>query len=47
MEQARAAGARITDSARDRFWGGYSGYFEDPDVHLWEIVWNPSLQTDE
>lgn len=41
MEQAERAGAKITDPARDRFWGGYSGYFQDPDGHLWEIVWNP------
>ena len=40
---AAAAGARITDPARDRFWGGYSGYFQDPDGHLWEIAWNPGL----
>jgi catechol 2,3-dioxygenase-like lactoylglutathione lyase family enzyme len=43
MEQARLAGATITDPAQDRFWGGYSGYFQDPDGHLWEIVWNPDL----
>jgi catechol 2,3-dioxygenase-like lactoylglutathione lyase family enzyme len=41
MKQAEAAGARITDPAHDRFWGGYSGYFQDPDGHLWEIAWNP------
>jgi hypothetical protein len=41
MAQAERAGAKITDPARDRFWGGYSGYFHDPDSHLWEIVWNP------
>ena len=41
MEQARKAGATITDPAHDRFWGGYSGYFQDPDGHLWEIAWNP------
>ncbi len=41
MEQARNAGATITDAARDRFWGGYSGYFRDLDGHLWEIAWNP------
>lgn len=44
MEQAQAAGARVTDPARDRFWGGYSGYFQDPDGHLWEIAWNPAWQ---
>lgn len=38
MQQASAAGARVTEPARDRFWGGYSGYFQDPDGHLWEIA---------
>ncbi|MGH2397593.1 MAG: VOC family protein [bacterium] len=47
MRQARAAGARITDPPRDRFWGGYSGYFEDPDGHLWEIAWNPALEVED
>ncbi|WP_046121032.1 VOC family protein [Ensifer aridi] len=41
MTQAAGAGAVITEPARDRFWGGYSGYFHDPDGHLWEIAWNP------
>jgi catechol 2,3-dioxygenase-like lactoylglutathione lyase family enzyme len=41
IQQAERAGAVITDPARDRFWGGYSGYFHDPDGHLWEIAWNP------
>jgi len=41
MEQARKAGAAITVEAHDTFWGGYSGYFQDPDGHVWEIVWNP------
>jgi uncharacterized protein len=44
MEQARKAGARITDPAHERFWGGYSGYFQDPDGHLWEIAWNPEWE---
>lgn len=47
MEQAERAGATITDPARDRFWGGYSGYFQDLDGHLWEIVWNPALEVRE
>ena len=42
MQQAEKAGARVTDPARARFWGGYSGYFQDLDGHLWEIVWNPA-----
>jgi catechol 2,3-dioxygenase-like lactoylglutathione lyase family enzyme len=43
MEQARRAGAKIAKPASDTFWGGYAGYFQDPDGHLWEIVWNPHL----
>jgi catechol 2,3-dioxygenase-like lactoylglutathione lyase family enzyme len=41
MEQARQAGAKIVKPAHDTFWGGYAGYFQDPDHHLWEIAWNP------
>ncbi len=44
MDAARKAGAVITDPAHDRFWGGYSGYFQDPDGHLWEIAWDPDYQ---
>lgn len=47
MEQAKQAGATITDPAHDTFWGGYSGHFQDPDGHLWEIVWNPHWDTIE
>lgn len=43
MAQAEKAGAKIVKRAQDTFWGGYSGYFQDPDGHLWEIVWNPDL----
>ena len=42
MEQAKKAGATIVRPARDTFWGGYAGYFQDPDGHLWEPVWNPA-----
>lgn len=42
MAQAEAAGARITDPARVRFWGGYAGHFQDLDGHLWEVAWNPA-----
>ena len=42
LENARSAGALIVKEAHDTFWGGYAGYFQDPDQHLWEIVWNPS-----
>jgi len=41
MAEAAAAGARVTDPARERFWGGYGGHFTDPDGHLWEVSWNP------
>jgi uncharacterized protein len=41
MEQAERAGARIVKAAADTFWGGYAGYFQDLDGHLWEIAWNP------
>lgn len=43
MMQAKNAGATIIKEASDTFWGGYSGYFQDPDQHLWEIVWNPQI----
>ena len=46
MKQAQAAGAVIVKPARDTFWGGYAGYFQDPDGHLWEAVWNPALLPD-
>jgi catechol 2,3-dioxygenase-like lactoylglutathione lyase family enzyme len=41
MAQAARAGAFIVKPAQDTFWGGYAGYFQDPDAHLWEVVWNP------
>ena len=47
MEQAARAGATIVKPAEDTFWGGYSGYFQDPDGHLWEIVWNPGFPIDD
>jgi uncharacterized protein len=43
LAQAEAAGAWLTDQAHDRPWGIYSGYFRDPDGHLWEIMWSPDL----
>ncbi len=43
MAQAKRAGATIVKPAQDAFWGGYAGYFQDPDGHLWEVVWNPQL----
>ena len=46
LDEAEAAGARIVKPARDADWGGYSGYFADPDDHLWEVAWNPHLSVD-
>ena len=46
LENAAAAGATVTP-AHDRPWGIYSGYFQDPDGHLWEVVWNPQLSVPE
>ncbi|NUT15442.1 MAG: VOC family protein [Cupriavidus sp.] len=43
MAQALAAGASVVKPAQDTFWGGYAGYFHDPDGHLWEIAWNPEM----
>jgi catechol 2,3-dioxygenase-like lactoylglutathione lyase family enzyme len=43
LAQAVAAGATLTDRPHDRPWGIYSGYFRDPDGHLWEVLWNPRL----
>jgi hypothetical protein len=43
MAQATAAGARIIKPAQKTFWGGYAGYFQDPDGHMWEIAWNPAF----
>ena len=41
IHQAEMAGALIVKPAQDTFWGGYAGYFQDPDGHLWEVAWNP------
>ncbi|HJV74039.1 MAG TPA: VOC family protein [Noviherbaspirillum sp.] len=43
MKQAELAGAVVVKPAQYTFWGGYAGYFQDPDKHLWEVVWNPHL----
>jgi uncharacterized protein len=47
MEQARKSGATIVKAALDTFWGGYAGYFQDPDGHLWEVAWNPQWRVPE
>jgi uncharacterized glyoxalase superfamily protein PhnB len=46
MQQAEKAGAKIIKPAQDAFWGGYSGYFQDPDGHLWEVAWNPDWEAE-
>jgi len=43
LVEAKVAGARILKPAEQAFWGGYSGYFSDPDGFLWEVAWNPSF----
>jgi catechol 2,3-dioxygenase-like lactoylglutathione lyase family enzyme len=43
MEQAERAGARIVKRAQSTFYGGYAGYFQDPDGHLWEVAFNPGF----
>ena len=47
MAQATRAGARIVKPAGKTFWGGYAGYFQDPDGHLWEVAWNPAMPVAE
>jgi uncharacterized protein len=44
LAEAEAAGARLTEEPHERPWGIYSGYFRDPDGHLWEVIWNPRLE---
>ncbi len=44
LERAEAAGAHIEKEAQDTFWGGYGGYFSDPDGHYWEVVWGPMFE---
>ena len=46
LARAEAAGAAVDDKPHDRPWGIYSGYFRDPDGHLWEVMHNPSVETD-
>ena len=47
MRQAEQAGARMVKRAGPTFWGGYAGYFQDPDGHLWEIAWNPEMAVND
>ena len=43
MAQAERAGAKVVKAAQRAFWGGYAGYFQDPDGHLWEVAFNPAF----
>lgn len=47
MARAAKAGARLVKPAHDTFYGGYAGYFQDPDGHLWEVAWNPQMLPQE
>ncbi len=44
LSQAVRSGASILKSAQNTGWGGYSGYFADPDGHPWEVAWNPHIE---
>ena len=44
LDEASRAGARILKPAQRVFWGGYSGYFADPDGHIWEVAFNPGFK---
>ncbi|HTE25656.1 VOC family protein [Flavitalea sp.] len=44
LNEVSKAGGRIVKSAQDTFYGGFAGYFADPDDHLWEVVWNPQFE---
>ena len=44
LEEASRAGARVLKPAQRAFWGGYSGYFADPDGHIWEVAFNPGFK---
>ena len=46
LRKAEAAGAKVNEKPHDRPWGIYSGYFQDPDGHLWDVVWNPQIPLD-
>jgi uncharacterized protein len=47
LADAEEAGGRVIAKAEDKFWGGYSGYFADPDGHPWEVAWNPGFTLTE
>jgi catechol 2,3-dioxygenase-like lactoylglutathione lyase family enzyme len=43
LREAESAGARLVKPGQEASWGGYTGYFEDPDGFLWEVAWNPAM----
>lgn len=47
LAKAQKAGASIVKPAHETFWGGYSGYFQDPDGHLWEVAWNADWKIED
>jgi predicted lactoylglutathione lyase len=47
MAEAEKAGAKIIKPAAEAFWGGYTGYFQDPDGHIWEAAWNPAWERED
>lgn len=47
IELARNAGARIVKEPQDVFWGGFHGYFADPDGYYWEVAWGPNDEFDD
>jgi uncharacterized protein len=47
LTHAARAGATVVKPPQDTFWGGYAGYFQDPDRHLWEVAWNPDWDLPE
>lgn len=47
IDEAESAGAEVVKPAGETFWGGYSGYFSDPDGFLWEVAWNPDFPLGE
>ena len=47
MDQAKRAGGILVKAAHDTAWGGYAGYFQDPDGHVWEVAWNPQWTLEE
>lgn len=47
IELARKSGAKIVKEPQEVFWGGYSGYFTDPDGYYWEVMYGPNFKYDE